>query len=152
MPSAPFSTAARAHSQSPAGASSSGKPVGVAEIGVAEAGDVKLLLTSKEHNLSFEAAPDNPKREALQSPIGQGALAESATPPVVSARRPHQRLRDYNHSAPFDDAGKSKLVIAPTRGRNVAITMPPTITARNTIMIGSRSEVRALVALLTSSS
>ena len=42
--------------------------------------------------------------------------------------------------------------IRPIRGRNIAMTMLPTITARKTIMIGSSREVMAATALSTSSS
>jgi hypothetical protein len=38
------------------------------------------------------------------------------------------------------------------KGRNMAMTMLPTMTARKTIMIGSSSEVMAATALSTSSS
>src|SRR5665213_1636059 len=43
-------------------------------------------------------------------------------------------------------------LIMEMRGKNMAMTMLPTMTARNTIMIGSSSEVMAATALSTSSS
>ena len=44
------------------------------------------------------------------------------------------------------------LSMSTIKGRNSAMTILPTITARNTIMIGSRREVMAATALSTSSS
>src|SRR5262249_41992692 len=44
------------------------------------------------------------------------------------------------------------LFMSAIRGRNIAMTMLPTITARNTIMMGSSNEVMAATALSTSSS
>jgi hypothetical protein len=45
-----------------------------------------------------------------------------------------------------------RLPIMAISGKNMAITMLPTITARKTIMMGSRSEVMAATELSTSSS
>src|SRR3974390_2549116 len=57
------------------------------------------------------------------------------------------------HSSPFLPPPDSPTrFIKSMRGRNIAMTMLPTITARQTIIIGSRSEVMAATALSTSSS
>ena len=61
----------------------------------------------------------------------------------------------HSRSPPFPPPPSSlppMLLMSTISGRNKAMTMLPTTTARNTIMIGSRSEVMAETALSTSSS
>ena len=77
-------------------------------------------------------------------------------PPQATTRQrvAPQTDRRSGHLSPPPPPPSSPLMllIMAIRGKNIAITMLPTITARNTIMMGSSREVMAATALSTSSS
>lgn len=83
--------------------------------------------------------------EELPSTLPSDSMAAAETPWPATAMVSSRLLSSHNNRYPIADAIEKI-------GKYIAITMNPTVTPRNTIIIGSNNAVRFVTAASTSSS